>query len=287
MEAALPLLVQALRISVPYALAALGGSLCERAGVVNLALEGLMLLGAFGAALGCHLYGGAAGIGAALCVGLLLGLLYALVTIRLRANQIVAGVALNLIAAGGTRVLCAAAFGTIANSPRIDGTIGTAPVVGVTLLLAALGQVVMFRTALGLRLRAVGEHPEGAESLGVSVARTRLWAVLLSGALAALAGAFLAYDQHQWSDGMSAGRGYIAVAAVILGRWSPLGALLASLLFGAAETAQIALQTAGLGLPGPLVQAIPYVLTMVAISGVIGGAGRARPPAALGRPFPD
>lgn len=275
---------QALRISVPYALAAVGGALCERAGVVNLALEGMILAGACAAAIGCHLAGGAAGVGAAMGAGTLLALLLAAATIGFSANQIVAGVAINLLAAGGTRLMSTAMFHTTANSPRIvGGAMDTATVVATTALIGLAAHALLWRTAFGLRLRAVGEAPEAANSLGVSVARVRIAAVLASGVLAALAGAFLAYDQHQWSDGMSSGRGYIAIAAMIIGRWSPLGALAAGLFFGTAEAAQIALQTSGAGLPGPLVQAIPYALTIVAVSGVV---AKARPPAALGKPFP-
>jgi len=285
MDAMLSLIPQALRISVPYALAAVGGSLCERAGVVNLALEGMLLSGAFAAAVACHFAGAGAGLLAAVAAGVGVAALHALCTIRFRADPIVSGVAINLLAAGGTRFLLTTLFSSATNSPRIDGLdVGAWRGVVVMLLLAGMAHLAMSRTAFGLRLRAVGEHPEAADALGVSVRWTRVWAVLLSGALASLGGAWLAFDQHKFSDGMSAGRGYIAIAAMILGRWTPLGALFASLMFGTAEAAQIALQTAGVGLPGPLVQAIPYVLTMVALCGII---GRTRAPLALGRPFPQ
>jgi len=285
MDATLGLLEQALRISVPFALAAAGGALSERAGVINLALEGLILVGAFAAAVTSTVAGGGVAVAAAIAAGVALAAVHALVTVRFRANAIVSGVAINLLAAGGTRFLLAAWFGTTANSPRIEGwQPGTPALVVGTLLLGGLCHVAMFRTAFGLRLRAAGEHPEAARALGVSVARTRVMGVLLSGVLAALAGAWLAFDQHQFSDGMSAGRGYIAVAAMILGRWTPLGAMAAGLLFGTAEAAQIGLQTAGWGLPGPLVQTFPYVLTMLALTGLI---GRSRPPLALGTPPPE
>lgn len=282
MDAVFDFIAQALRISVPFALAAAGGSLSERAGVVNLALEGFILIGAFAAALACTAAGGGVGIMAAVGAGVALASIHALAAVTFGADAVVSGVAVNLLAAGGTRFLLAAWLGATANSPRIDGlALGTPVLVLVTLLLGALCHVAMFRTRFGLRVRAAGEHPRAARALGVRVDRVRFVAVLLSGALAALAGAWLAFDQHQFSDGMSAGRGYIAVAAMILGRWTPLGAMAAGLLFGTAEAAQIALQTAGWGLPGPLVQTFPYVLTMLALAGLF---GRSRPPMALGKP---
>jgi len=285
MDPVLEFVAQALRISVPFALAAAGGALSERAGVINLALEGLILAGAFAAATASLFAGSGVAVLAAVAAGVALASLHGLVTVRFRANAIVSGVAINLLAAGGTRFLLAAWFGTTANSPRIEGLEpGTFALVTGTLLLGAVCHWMMFRTAFGLRLRAAGEHPDAARALGVPVGRVRFWGVLLSGVLAALAGAWLAFDQHQFSDGMSAGRGYIAVAAMILGRWTPLGAMAAGLLFGTAEAAQIALQTAGWGIPGPLVQTFPYVLTMLALAGLI---GRSRPPSALGTPPSD
>jgi simple sugar transport system permease protein len=155
------------------------------------------------------------------------------------------------------------------------------PIVLGSVALVALSHLVLQRTALGLRVRAVGEHPEAAASLGVTVVRVRATAVLVGGALAGLGGAWLAADQHQFVAGMSSGRGYIALAAMIFGKWRPVGAALAALLFGLAEATQIALQAAGVGVPGWAVQMLPYVLTMVALAGAI---GRGRPPAALGNP---
>jgi simple sugar transport system permease protein len=288
MDGAGEFLAQALRIAVPYVLAAVGGALCERSGVVNLAIEGLMLTGACAAAIACDAAGGGAGVMAAAGAGLLLAGVLAAVTVGLGANQIVAGVALNLAAVGATRLMSSAAFGTTANSPRIAGLgAGAGAAVAAAAVVALAAHGVVARTRFGLRLRASGEHPEAAVSLGVSVRRVRVAAVLASGALAALAGASLAFDQGQWSDGMSAGRGYIAIAAMILGRWTPLGALLAGVFFGFAEATEIALQTSGLGLPGPLVQTIPYLCTIVAVSGAVAvrGGGSGRAPAALGRPL--
>jgi ABC-type uncharacterized transport system permease subunit len=297
MEALLSLvfLAQVLRISVPYVLAALGGVFSERAGVVALALEGEMLSGAFVSVVVTHATGSAAaGVAAGIGAGALLGAVVGLVTIRLRADQIVTGVAVNLLATGATRYLLTLLYDSSSNSPRIDTfsvpawadhpllEILVNPLFVGSVLLVVLGQWTLHQTPLGLCLRAVGEHPEAAETLGVSVARARWTGVLVAGALAGLGGVWLGFDQHQFVDQMSGLRGYIALAAVIFGNWSPWRATLACLLFGFAEALQITLQGMDTQIPTQLVQTLPYVLTMVALAG---GIGRATPPAALGKPY--
>ena len=286
----LAFLAQVLRIAVPYFLAAAGGVISERVGIIALSLEGYMLTGAFCTALGSY-YTGSPWIGL-LCGaagGMLAALVLAVSTIRFRADNVVAGIALNLLAIGGTTFFLRLAFDSSSNSPRVPGFGGeTATGVLATLAnpLVVMGLValpllawVLYRTPFGLRARAVGEHPQAAVTLGVPVTRIRYLGVLLSGALAGLAGAYLASDQHQFTDGMTAGRGFIALAAVIFGRWDPKRVALACLLFAAAEAAQIRLQ--GLQLvPSQFVEMIPYVLTIVALAGVV---GRAVPPAALGK----
>lgn len=283
-------LAQTIRIAVPYLFAAAGGALAERAGIVSLSLEGYMLGGAFGAVIGSH-YAGSAWIGAVTGVGagLMLAGIHAACTLRFRADQIVTGVAVNIFTVGITRFLLQLAFDSSSNSPRVAGFGGeqtggalaflTNPLVwlGVAAM-PALWWVVQ-RTTFGLRVRAVGEHPAAAASLGVPVARVRWTAVLASGALAAMGGSYLALDQHQFTDSMTAGRGFIALAAVIFGRWDPVRAGIACLLFAGAETLQIRLQAAQL-IPSQFVAMIPYVLTIVAVAGVV---GRSVPPAALGR----
>ena len=280
----LAFLAAVLRISVPYVLAALGGTWSERAGIINIALEGLLLTGAFAATIGAYASGSAVvGITAGALAGALLAALYALLVIRFGADQIVCGIAINLLADGATRFLLKVTFDSSSNSPLML----------VTALLIGLSHVLLYRTPFGLRVRAVGEHPEAAASLGVRPRRVRLVAVLLSGALAGLGGAWLAADQHQFVAGMSNGRGYIALAAMIFGKWRPTWVAAAALLFGAAEATQIALQTAGVGdapfdgrrtagvgLPAWAVQMLPYVLTMVALSGFM---GRAKAPSSLGK----
>lgn len=283
-------LVQTLRIAVPFLFAAAGGALSERAGVVALALEGFMLGGAFGAVVGSH-YTGSAWIGviAGVAAGLFLGLIHAVASIRFRADQVVTGVAINLFAIGATRFFLDLAFDSSSNSPRVAGFGGEGvsgawalvanPLVWLGVLVIPVLAWLIARTTFGLRVRAVGEHPEAAASVGVPVSRVRYAAVLGSGALAALGGVYLALDQHQFTDNMTAGRGFIALAAVIFGRWQPVRVGIACLLFAAAETMQIQLQAAQL-IPSQFVAMIPYVLTIVAVAGVV---GRSNPPGALNR----
>lgn len=283
---------QTIRIAIPYLFAASGGVVAERAGVVSLTLEGFMLTGAFAATLGSY-YSGSPWIGVLCGIGggLLFGLIHAVASIRYRADQIVVGIAINLLAVGLTRFFLLMAFDSSSNSPRVTGFGGAAdggaltaallrnPLVWLGLLAIPAVAWLVHYTPFGLRVRAVGEHPEAAETVGVPVRRVRYFAVALSGILAGLGGVYLALDQHQFTDSMTAGRGFIALAAIIFGRWEPVRAGLACLLFAAAETLQIQLQGMQ-GIPSQFVQMIPYVLTIVAVAGVV---GRAVPPMALGK----
>ncbi|HMC55343.1 MAG TPA: ABC transporter permease [Gemmatimonadaceae bacterium] len=280
---------QTLRIAMPYLFASAGGVVSERAGLIGLTLEGYMLSAAFCAALGSYFGGGPwSGILAGVAGGALVGLLYGVCSIRYRANQVVVGIAINLLAIGLTRFLLRLTFDSSSNSPRIPGFTehGTGLLALVTNPLAWLGVLslpvvgwLLYRTAFGLRMQSVGEHPEAALSVGIPVNRVRWIAVALSGALSGLGGAYLALDQHQFTDQMTAGRGFIALAATIFGRWDPTRVSIACVLFAAAETLQIQLQGAQL-IPSQFVEMIPYVLTIVALAGVV---GRSVPPAALGR----
>jgi simple sugar transport system permease protein len=287
---ALLFLAQTVRIAVPYLFAAAGGAIAERSGIVSLTLEGFMLGGAFGAALGAYYTGNAwAGVGAGVAAGMALGLVHAVASIRYKADQVVVGVAINLFAVGITRFFLQLAFQSSSNSPRVPGFAADAggsalaflsnPLVWMGLAAMPVAGFVVNKTRFGLRLRAAGEHPESAASVGVPVKRVRYVAVIASGALAALGGVYLALDQHQFTDSMTAGRGFIALAAVIFGRWDPMRAGMACLLFAAAETLQIQLQAAQV-VPSQFVAMIPYVLTIVAVAGVV---GRSTPPTALGR----
>lgn len=298
----LAFLIQTLRIATPYLFAASGGVLSERAGVIALTLEGWMLTGAFCAATGSF-YSGSPWIGllAGIFGGVLAAALHGLASIRYRADQVVVGIAINLLAVGLTRFLLRLAFDSSSNSPRVpgfdyfmaSGAPGADTPTGVGSLLISLANPlvliallslptvwwILYRTPFGLRLRAGGEKPEAAQSLGVVVARIRWYAVLLSGAFAGMGGSYLALEQHQFTDSMTAGRGFIALAAVIFGNWEPKRVFAACLLFAAAETFQIRLQGLQL-IPSQFVEMIPYVLTIVAVAGIV---GRAKPPSALGR----
>ena len=291
----LAFLVQTLRIAIPFLLASAGGVMSERAGLIGLTLEGYMLGGAFCGAVASYATGSATvGVIAAIAGGGLLALLYAVCAIRFRADQVVVGIAINLLVIGLTRFFLRLFFDSSSNSPRVPGFKMTGggsgftalvqnPLVWVGLAIVPLTAWVLNRTPFGLRVRAVGEHPTAAASVGVPVNRVRYLAVMLSGMLAGIGGAYLSLDQHQFTDGMTAGRGFIALAAVIFGRWDPMRAGLACLLFAAADTFQIQLQGSQV-IPSQFVEMIPYLLTIIALVGVV---GRAVAPAALGRTVTD
>lgn len=282
---------QTLRIAIPYLFAAAGGVVSERAGLIGLTLEGYMLGGAFAAALGSY-YGHSAwaGVLAGALGGVALALLYGVSAIRFRADQVVVGIAINLLAIGLTRFFLRLSFGSSSNSPRVPGfggeqsgsgfvALASNPMIWLGIISIPLVAWMLYRTPFGLRIRAVGEHPAAAVSVGIPVSRIRYTAAALSGLLAGLGGVYLALDQHQFTDQMTAGRGFIALAATIFGRWDPPRVGMACLLFAAAEALQIQLQGAQL-VASQFVEMIPYVLTIVAVAGVV---GRAVPPAALGK----
>ncbi len=280
-------LAAVLRSAVPLVLAALGGTISERSGVVNIALEGKLLFGAFCCAVGA-IESGSVIVGA-LC-GMLGGIavagLYALAVLRFRADQIVSGVAINLMALGLTRYLLKLFYGSTANSdpsPGFDTGIEANPFFYVVIAIVILFYLGFQYTRFGLRLRAVGEHPEAAETLGISPGRVRWASLLIAGAVSGLGGAWLALSNHGFSADMSGGRGYIALAAVIMGAWRPRFVAAACLVFAAAEALQRVLQVNNVGVPNELIQSLPYILTIVAMSGLV---GRSRPPASLGKPLP-
>jgi simple sugar transport system permease protein len=284
-------LAQTLRIAIPYLFAASGGVISERAGLIGLGLEGYMLSGAFCGAVASY-YSGSPWIGllGAMAGGVAMALLYAVTAIRFRADQVVVGIAINLLVIGLTRFFLRLAFHSSSNSPRVPGfgaeqsgtgfgALATNPLIWLGVVAVGAMAWLLYRTAFGLRVRAAGEHPAAAISVGIRVDRIRYLAAALSGVLASLGGAYLALDQHQFSAEMTAGRGFIALAATIFGRWDPVRAALACLLFAAAETLQIQLQGTQL-IPSQFVEMIPYALTIIALAGVV---GRAVPPAALGK----
>jgi len=294
-----------LRLAAPIALAALGGTVTERSGVTNIALEGSMLVGCFfGVVAADRSHSVWIGLAVALLAGVLLAGLHAYASITLRADQIVSGMALNILALGLTTYLDYELYGTtgtpadlptlpdvqlgfLKGVPYLGDAIGSQNLLVWTMgLLVVLLQLFLFRTVIGLRLRAVGEHPRAAETVGIDVRRIRYAAVLASGALAALGGAYLSLGvAHSFTDGMTGGRGFIGLAAMIFGRWTPVGALAASLIFGYGNALSTSLQGASIGdvkVPVQLLGTLPYILTILAVAGFV---GRSRPPAADGLPY--
>ncbi len=294
------LIASTIRLSTPLILAALGGLYSERAGVINIALEGMMLAGAFtAAAVTVFAHSSLVGVLAAVLAGILVAALHAVATINYRADQVVSGTAINILFLGVPALLSGALFESTGatrqlskdevlpdlmifspeNSPMLASVFNQKPIVYLAFLVVGVSVYVLYRTPFGLRLRAVGENPEAADTAGVSVIRMRWAGVLISGALAALGGAYLSIGQSsQFTRNMTAGRGFIALAALIFGKWHPVGALMACLLFGLAEAVSIRMQGT-VNVPNQFILMIPYVLTIVMLAGLI---RRADPPKALG-----
>jgi simple sugar transport system permease protein len=290
-----------LRYATPLIFGAMGGILSERSGVINIGLEGMMLIGAFFGIFGSDLLGSwFLGVVVGVAAGALIGLVHAFVSIQLRADQVVSGTGINFLAIGITGYVFIFHYGDqgtpsdisrapnvtlplVEDIPFIGEAIGRMNVLTwAALLLVAILSVYLFRTRSGLRLRSVGEKPRAADSLGLPVLRTRYLAVTASGALAALGGVFLSIGLlGSFNEQMTAGRGFIALAAVIFGSWRPFGALAGACLFGF-STALAQRLPAFSESTAVLFQALPYVLTLVVVAGVI---GRSRPPAAIGVPY--
>ena len=307
------LIASAIRVTMPILLASLGAVYTERGGVVNIGLEGIMIMGTFFGAVGAYFFDAQfpqlaqawpdlaplAGVLTAMAAGLLFGLIHALVTVTFRVDQIISGVALNLLAGGLARFLNILLFERATQSPGVRGftpidipllrdvpalrplVTGVSPMIVVGLLLVIASQWVLTRTRFGLRLRAVGEYPLAADTLGVNVYRLRYAGVLLSGALAGMAGAYLAIEQaHLYFEGMTQGRGFIALAAMIFGNWWPVGALGASALFGYFDA--LSLRVARLPVPYQFISVLPHIVTILVLAGFV---RRARMPAADGVPY--
>jgi simple sugar transport system permease protein len=284
----LGLLFSTIRLATPLLLAALGGMFSERSGVINIALEGLMLAGAFTAAsMTWYSESPWVGLASAILAGAAVALIHAVACIRYRADQVVSGTAINILLTGVPALLSGAFFLSSGSTPQVPrgNLIPITPVV-IAFLLVPVSWYVLYRTPFGLRLRAVGENPEAADAAGVSVNRMRYTAVLLSGALAGIGGAYLSIGQSSlFTRNMSAGRGFIALAALIFGKWRPVQTMLACLLFGFTEAIAIQLQGVHFGgeeIPNQFVQMIPYVLTIVVLAGFI---GQSRAPRSLGLPY--
>jgi ABC-type uncharacterized transport system permease subunit len=287
--------------STPLVFGAIGGMFSERSGVVNIGLEGMMLMGAFWGAYGADKSSTwAGGLLIAALAGALLALVHAVFAIHLRADQIVGGTAVNFLALGITGYFFFQLYHGqdipvgISTIPNLDLHIQSVPFFGpafgnlnymvwASFVLVVLSFVVLFRTPLGLRIRACGEHPRAADTVGINVYAVRYGSVILSGVLAALGGAYLSigFGGGTFTDNMTAGRGFIALAAMIFGNWRPFGAFGAALLFGF-STALAYRLPAYSGSAATLFQTLPYVLTLIAVAGVI---GRTTPPAADGKPY--
>jgi len=310
------IIASTLRVSVPLILCALAGVLCERSGVIDLGLEGKMLLTAFAtAAVGVVSGSLVLAVGAAVLVGVALSMLHGYACVTHRGDQVVLGIAITMTAAGLTVVLGIAWFAQGGQTPpvpesvRLSGWftgagewVAQIPFIGKALSLAFFGHNLMvygtlllvaavwwllYRTRFGLRLRAAGENPTMVDAAGVSVKGLRYQALALNGVLASLAGAYLVLAQNpSFIPNMTAGRGYMALAALIFGKWHPVGALWACLLFGFLDAVSIRMQVAELpfigAVPVQAIQALPYVLTVVLLAGFIGNAVA---PKALGRPY--
>ena len=306
----LALLVQTVRISIPYQLSALGGVFSERGGVINIALEGLLLIGAFSYIVGnwyaMKWFSGSSYENLSPLIGLLsgiissalIGLILSIICITFKADQIITGIAINLFALGFTKFTNEIIFHSPSNSEVVlpfpapiifkgeqIGIFNTLfhPIILFTFIIVLISYPLFFNTRFGLRLRAVGENPSSADSAGISVSLYRYSGVIIGSILAGIGGAWLSLDQCRFSANMSAGRGFIALAAIIVGKWHPIGAAGACLLFGLAESCQLFLQAGGIKfLPNQIVQMFPYILTLLVLAGFI---GRAVPPAADGIPY--
>lgn len=288
------------RMATVVLLAALGGMYSERVGVLNIGLEGMMLFGAFFGVLASHITQNAwIGLLGAIACGGLVGLMHAFASITLKANQVISSLAINMLATSLTVYMMVLLYGTASVSPRVPAihpvaipvlsdipVVGTllfrhSPVVYLTVILVLVSRHLLYESPVGIRMRAVGEHPKAADTAGIDVNRTRYVGVVISGALAGLAGGYLSLAlTSSFTRGMTGGRGFLALAAMIFGKRNPLGIMLACLLFGFVEAIQMRIQ--GLGVPTQLVQMMPYVVTMVVIAGAV---GYARTPAALGKVY--
>ncbi|MBX3244724.1 MAG: ABC transporter permease [Acidobacteria bacterium] len=296
-ELLLAFIFSAITAATPLLFAAMGGLFSERSGVINIALEGLMLAGAFTAAVvtfqtGNPFLGLLCGIGA----GAFSALIFAVAVIKFEADQVVAGMSINFLMLGLPALISGVIYDSTGSTPQIDQAHklpqlvnGLSIVSLLALVLVPVAWYVLYKTPFGLRLRSVGENPEAADAAGVSVTRLRYSAVIISGMLAAIGGAFLSTGQSSlFTRGMSAGRGYIALAALILAKWRPIPVLFACLFFGFTEALTIQIQGASWAkigdepIPIQFIEMIPYVLTIIVLAGFI---GLSRAPKALGKPY--
>ena len=295
------MLADGIRLATPIALGALAGILCERAGVINIGIEGMMLVGAgLGFTASLYLQNSTAGLVVAILAGMAMAALHAVLSISFKVDQIISGTVVNILAVGITgftrrSFLLDNPFGAPSvYSPIPIPGLSDVPVLGpvlfrhqpivyTMLILVFVVQIYLFRTKWGLRHRSVGEHPRAADTLGINVIRARYLAVIAGGAIAGLAGAWFSLETvGSFDDLMTGGKGFIALAAMIFGNWNPIGAFFGALLFGFADALQIKLQILETGIPYQFIGMLPYVLTMIVLAGVI---GKTTPPAAEGIPY--
>jgi simple sugar transport system permease protein len=293
------LLKTTLTSATPLTLGALSGVFCERAGVVNIAIEGMMLFGAFAAIAVTSATGSQwTGMLAAVLTGGLMAALHAVLSINYRVDQIISGTVINILAAGATRylnirLLEPAGLSTpgsigilriplLADIPILGKLFDNTPTVFMMLALVPIVTFILFRTPWGLRTRSVGEHPRAVDTVGVSVFRMRYINVIIGGFIAGLGGSYFSLSLGSFEDNMTHGQGFIALAAMIFGNWTPVGSFLAALIFGFADAVQGKMQAFKIALPPEFLQMAPYILTMVILGGVI---GRVIPPAADGEPY--
>lgn len=278
------LLGSTIRTSTPLVFAGLGGIYSERSGVINIALEGIMLAGAFtAAAVTAKTHNPWIGVASAALAGIAVSLVHAVACVNFRANQVVIGTAINILFVAVPGLLSGALFDSTGSTPQLprEETLRQ-PLIYLAFLAVPVTWYLLFKTPFGLRIRASGEKPEAADTAGVNVVAIRYWAVIISGLLAGLGGAYLSIGQNSlFTRNMTAGRGFIALAAVIFGNWHPVRTLIACLLFGFAEAVSIRMQGVS-SIPNQFIQIIPYLLTIVVLSGFI---GRVTPPKALGMPY--
>jgi general nucleoside transport system permease protein len=293
----LTLFFSGLRLATPLIFAALGGMFSERSGVINIALEGLMLAGAFTAAVATYETNNPfLGLFCGMLAGAFIATIYAVAVLKFEADQVVAGMAINFLMIGLPQLLSGAIYDSAGSTPQIDkasqfpsyfnNNISLATLIAIALI--PLCWYVIYRTPFGLRLRAVGENPAAADAAGVGVVRLRYTAIILSGILAAAGGAYLSIGQSSlFTRGMTAGRGFIALAALILAKWKPIPVLFACLFFGIMEALTNQIQgviklPSGEDIPIQFIQMIPYVLTIIVLAGFI---GKSMAPKALGIPY--
>lgn len=281
------LIMATLRQAAPIMITAIGGMFSEVSGVVNIGLEGIMLLSAFFSAVTSYYTGSwALGILGGIVSGGIFALIHALISIKYKGNQVVSGVAINLFASGFTVFMLRVMFNQSSNTPVVTGAPsigGVSIIIYLIYIVVAVSGIFLYKTVTGLRMRAVGEYPLAADTVGIDVYKIRYLGVILSGMLAGLGGAYLSLGAlAQFTKEMSAGRGFMALAALVFGKWKPKGVIMASLLFGFAEAVQVLMQQYFSEIPPQFIQMLPYILTLLALAGIV---GKAIAPSALGKPY--